>query len=163
MKVFYTRSIKFCFMVLKTIAKALGYFIAVVLLILLVVFFLGGFTSFDEVSGKLKENGASVENTGQVQTPIFTDKSEYNTIKARQIKLNGENVQIYEYITFIHAEVDANKVSPEGSTIGKTSILWTDNPHFYKKGRIIAVYTGKNTQTTSALEKVFGTQFAGRG
>jgi hypothetical protein len=41
-------------------------------------------------------------------------------------------------------------------------VSWMATPHFFKKGRILVLYVGDNTETLGLLESVLGAQFAGR-
>jgi hypothetical protein len=41
-------------------------------------------------------------------------------------------------------------------------MMWMDTPHFYKAGRIIALYIGSDKTIVGLLERVLGPQFAGK-
>jgi hypothetical protein len=77
-------------------------------------------------------------------------------------KLNGEDVQVFEYHDHSTAKTEAALVSPDGSFIGTSLPFWIAPPHFYKAGLIIVLYVGENTAVTDALESILGEQFAGR-
>ena len=57
-------------------------------------------------------------------------------------------------------ENEASQVKQNGGTIGNEMIMWTDVPHFYKVGRIIALYLGTDEALTGLLERVMGREFA---
>jgi hypothetical protein len=57
---------------------------------------------------------------------------------------------------------EASQVVPEGGSIGTSMVTWINTPHFYKTGRIIALYVGSDQTILSLLEKVLAPQFAGR-
>ena len=59
-------------------------------------------------------------------------------------------------------ENEASQVAPDGGSIGTSMVSWMDAPHFYKTGRIIALYVGSDQTILDLLEKVMGPQFAGQ-
>jgi hypothetical protein len=81
--------------------------------------------------------------------------------EGRVIKVNGQDVQVFEYESNEAMEAEAAQVKQNGGTIKNEMIMWTDVPHFYKTGRIIALYLGVDESLTSLFEKVMGRQFAG--
>ena len=78
------------------------------------------------------------------------------------IKVNGADVQVFEYESAEALENEASQVAPDGGSIGTNMVMWMDAPHFYKVGRIIVLYVGSDEAVLSLLEKVLGEQFAGR-
>jgi hypothetical protein len=83
--------------------------------------------------------------------------------------VNGQDVWMYEYPAPALAEVDASGISADGSTFhtgigpfGSTVIVdYIAPPHFYKTGRVIALYVGRDADTPRLLRQVFGPPFAG--
>ena len=83
--------------------------------------------------------------------------------------VNGQDVWVYEYPAPALAEVDASSISPDGSTFhtgigpfGSVAVVdYIAPPHFYKSGRVIALYVGSDTETLRLLREVFGPPFAG--
>ncbi len=78
------------------------------------------------------------------------------------IKVNGADVQVFEYESAEAMEIDASQVAPDGGSIGTSMVMWVDAPHFYKAGRIIVLYVGGDQTILDLLEKAMGPQFAGR-
>jgi len=103
----------------------------------------------------LQASGATVE-TGEPITQVFF-RPEGNIIK-----VNGADVQVFEYESVEAMENEASQVAPDGGSIGTSMVTWMDTPHFYKAGRIIVLYVGSDEAVLSLLEKVMGPQFAGR-
>ncbi len=58
--------------------------------------------------------------------------------------------------------IKASKVAPDGGSVGTSMMMWIDTPHFYKAGRIIVLYLGKDKSLLDLLNKVMGPQFAGQ-
>ncbi|HEX3270677.1 MAG TPA: hypothetical protein VHR15_08505, partial [Ktedonobacterales bacterium] len=73
--------------------------------------------------------------------------------------VNGQDVWMYEYPAPALAEVDASSISADGSTFhtgigpfGSTVIVdYIAPPHFYKTGRVIALYVGRDAETLRLL------------
>jgi len=103
---------------------------------------------------ELKSTDASVNTGEKVSQPFFSPQGQV-------IKLNDEDVQVFEY----SSEADANKetmlVSVDGSSAGTTMITWIDTPHFYQSGKIIVLYVGNNPEVIEILTELLGPQFAG--
>jgi hypothetical protein len=76
--------------------------------------------------------------------------------------VNTGHVSVFEYPSAAAAESDAAKVSPDGSAVGSTSITWVGPPHFFKGGRLIAIYAGSDVGVLRPLEAVLGPPFAHR-
>ncbi len=84
--------------------------------------------------------------------------------------VNGQDVWMYEYPAPAVAEVDASGISADGSTFktnlgpfgsAAVTVDYIAPPHFYKTGRVIALYVGRDAETLRLLRQVFGLPFAG--
>ena len=108
-----------------------------------------------ELVDALRAAGATVEPSGPVTQAFFTPEGYI-------LKVNGADVQDFEYESEEAMEGEAAQVAPDGGSIGTTMVTWVDVPHFYKAGRIIVLYVGSDAEVLSLLESVLGPQFAGR-
>ena len=99
--------------------------------------------------------GGSVESGEAVEQPFFT-------VEGQIIKVNGADVQVFEYETAEAMAVDAAEVSEDGGSIGTSMVNWMSTPHFYKAGRILVLYVGDDQAILDLLEGALGPQFAGR-
>lgn len=115
----------------------------------------GPVTDYVSLIDQLRAAGATVEPAGAVSQPFFS-------VKGQVIKVNGEDVQVFEYTDAAAAEAEAATVSPDGRSIGTSMVTWVAAPHFYKTGKLIVLYIGNNQTTLAALETALGPQFAGR-
>ena len=103
----------------------------------------------------LQNAGATVEEGNPLSQPFFTPEGSI-------LKVNGADVQVFEYESMESMEEESSQVMPDGGSIGRSMIAWMDTPHFYKAGRIIVLYVGSDEAVLGLLEKVLGPQFAGR-
>ena len=78
------------------------------------------------------------------------------------ITVNGQDVQVFEYENSESMENEASQVAPDGGSVGTSMMMWMDAPHFYKAGRVIVIYIGRDEQILTLLQSVIDTQFAGR-
>ena len=108
------------------------------------------------LSEDLRAAGASVDVGGPIGQSFFG-------VPGQLLTVNGIVVQVYEYPGLEDAERDAAQVSPDGHTVGLTSILWVATPHFYTLGSLIVLYVGDDADLPPLLEEVLGPQFAGGG
>ena len=111
-------------------------------------------TNYASLVDNLKSTGASVEIGESVSQPFFTTQGQV-------IKLSGEDIQVFEYISEEEAIKESMQVSTDGSSVGTTMISWIDTPHFYQTGKIIILYVGNNPEMIEILSEVLGPQFAG--
>jgi hypothetical protein len=103
----------------------------------------------------LQASGANVEAGELVSQAFFSPEGSI-------IKVNGADVQVFEYESVEAMENEASQVAPDGGSIGTSMVTWMDTPHFYKAGRIIVLYVGSDESILSLLENALGPQFAGR-
>jgi hypothetical protein len=115
-------------------------------------------TDYDSLVDNLRAAGATVEHPALPQVIV----QDFFSVTGQVFKVNGEDVQVFEYSDQSTAEGEAALVSPDGSTIGTSSPFWVAPPHFYKAGKIIVLYVGEEPTVMDMLDSVLGAQFAGR-
>lgn len=109
--------------------------------------------------GALEDAGWPVEEVGPTSGSLFNGAGHI-------IKVNGIEMQVFEYADEQALEAQAALISPDGGQITDSSgaiaiVDWVDMPHFFKKGRIMVVYIGRTERTLLALKDVLGERFAG--
>ena len=97
----------------------------------------------------------NVTQEGEISQTFFS-------VEGRIIKVNGEDIQVFEYANIADADADSSLVSPDGSSVGTNMITWISAPHFFKKEKLIVIYIGENNNIMNGLEKALGKQFAGQ-
>ena len=102
----------------------------------------------------LEEAGATVEMGEPLSQPFLS-------VAGNIIRVNGADVQVFEYESVEKMELESSQIAPDGSSNATTMISWIDTPHFYKSGRIIALYVGSDDAILSILESALGAPFAG--
>jgi hypothetical protein len=102
----------------------------------------------------LEASGATVETGESISQPFFTPEGSV-------IKVNGADVQVFEYESAEAMDSEASQVAPDGSSVGTSMMNWVDTPHFYKADRIIVLYVGSDETVLELLQKTVGNQFAG--
>ncbi len=111
---------------------------------------------YEKFLEELRTNGASVGDAGEIEQAFFS-------VKGKVVKVNGEDLQVFEYEGEEETNSQASLVSTDGSSIGTSMVSWIDEPHFYKRGRIIVIYIGQNPTTIELISGILGEQFAGWG
>ena len=104
---------------------------------------------------KLRAAGASIEVVGEVDQPFLS-------ITGTMIKLQGEDVQVFQYSSAAEMEAQAALISRDGTAVGTRKIHWIDAPHFFKQERVLVLYVGNDEKVQEALKAVLGPQFAGQ-
>jgi hypothetical protein len=99
--------------------------------------------------------GGTVESGETIEQAFFT-------VEGQIIKVNGADVQVFEYETAEATEADAAQVADDGGSVGTSMISWMATPHFYKAGRILVIYVGDDQAILDLLEGILSPQFAGR-
>lgn len=102
----------------------------------------------------LRASGASVELGDAVDQPFFS-------VTGKTIILNGEDVQVFQYLDVATAKAQAALVALDGNTIGTSKPIWMEPPHFFRQGKLLVLYIGSNDQVLKMLTTVLGRQFAG--
>src|SRR5438067_411400 len=111
--------------------------------------------TYSSLIAALRSLGIRAEPAGGVDQPFFS-------VQANVLRINGEDVQVFDYSDAAAANAEATLVSPDGTSIGTSNLHWVSPPHFYKRGKIVALYLGENIRVLRALETVLGEQFAGK-
>lgn len=93
---------------------------------------------------------------------LARESTAYFEVSAQVVQVNTGAVNVFEYRDAAAAGRDAARVSPDGSSVGTTSIFWIGPPHFYRDGRLIVIYAGDAVAVLQPLEAVLGAPFAGR-
>lgn len=99
--------------------------------------------------------GADVEFGDTVDQAFFS-------VPGQIIKVDGTDVQVFEYATAQDMGTEASQVTEDGSSIGTSMVSWMAPPHFYRSGRLLVLYVGEDQAVIDLLESVIGPQFAGR-
>jgi len=110
---------------------------------------------YETLVTRLTAEGAVIEKGAEISQPFFS-------VPARTGTINGEDLQVFEYLSEKTVDEDASTVSRSGSSIGTNMVSWIQPPHFYKSGKIIVIYLGSNRDIMNILEDILGTQFAGQ-
>ena len=97
--------------------------------------------------------------TAEIVESVFQD---FFSPEGSLVRVNGVDIQVFEYETPEAMEQEAAQVSPDGGSVGTSMMMWMDAPHFYKTGRIIVLYVGSDENTLDLLQMVIGAQFAGQ-
>lgn len=103
----------------------------------------------------LRESGAEVELGNTVEQAFFGPTG-------RILKVNGEDVQVFEYPSAEALEADAVQVSADGGSVGTSMVTWMAAPHFFKSGNVLVLYVGDDAAVLDLLKGALGEQFAGR-
>jgi hypothetical protein len=103
----------------------------------------------------LRAGGAKVELGDTVEQAFFT-------VAGQILKVNGKDVQVFEYESPEKMEADAAQVAPDGGSIGTSMVTWAEPPHFFKSGRVLVLYVGEDKAVIDLLKGALGEQFAGR-
>jgi hypothetical protein len=118
----------------------------------------------DQVSliDALRSKNVTVDISGTISQPFLSPQS------GTAVRLSGgplttpADAQLFEYSSAAAASADAKRISSDGSGTATKKISWVAPPHFFLKGRVMALYVGNDPAVLSLLQSVMGPQFAGR-
>ncbi|MHC4310562.1 MAG: hypothetical protein ACYSSN_11505 [Planctomycetota bacterium] len=111
--------------------------------------------NYETLVSKLSAEGAVVEQGDEISQPFFS-------VPGKTATINGDDLQVYEYLSEKTVEEESATVSSTGSSIGPNMVSWIKPPHFFRSGKIIVIYLGTNADTINLLEEILGEQFAGQ-
>lgn len=106
------------------------------------------------LSQALRAAGATIESGETLQQDFFS-------VEGQIIKINGADVQVFEYKSAEAMEAEAALVAADGGSVGTSMMMWFAPPHFFKSGRILVLYVGEDANVLNLLGSVFGQQFVG--
>jgi hypothetical protein len=104
---------------------------------------------YGEVVAALRSLDAELEEDGQVDEPLFD-------VNTHLLRINGQEVQIFEFPDEAARQAAAETISPTAATIGTVIPEWVDTPHFWSRGRVIVLYVGQDQPTVDLLTSVLG-------
>ena len=147
-------------------ATVVGASVGAVLLILvgLVLYTQLTALSYTGLQSALRAQGATVQDEGSVSPSPFLAGTDYI------LRVNGTEVNVYEYRTTIEATYDASRLSADGTTFAPRFGPFGDHaatvdfiapPHWFRRGRVIVEYVGRQADLLALLRQVLGPQFAG--
>ena len=105
---------------------------------------------------------ATVDITGSIGQPFLHPDSGTTVKLSRGTLASPADVQLFEYASAAAAGADAHQIRADGSGTATTQISWVAPPHFFLKGRVLAIYAGSDSAVISLLSSVLGPQFAGK-
>lgn len=111
-------------------------------------------SDYNSFISALREKGYIVEEPLELQ-PSPNDNL-LLSVHPRVIKIDSENISIFEFIDSETAKSQAQTISSDGSHIGYSMIDWVEPPHFYLQGRIIIGYVGRNKNLLNGLKDIIG-------
>lgn len=114
--------------------------------------------SVEDTAGLIKaleSAGAEVKAGDPIDQAFFS-------VPGGILKVNGADVQVFEYQSAEAMGTEASQVSEDGSTIGTNMVSWVEAPHFFQSGRLLVLYVGTDTAILDLLKEMLGEQFAGR-
>jgi len=82
-------------------------------------------------------------------------------VPIRNFMVNDALIHVWEFPSEDEAAAGAATVGPDGFSVGRAFVDWTNSPHFYSSGSLIVLYVGNDVGTLTLLERVVGDQFAG--
>lgn len=106
----------------------------------------------------LKKAGADVR-------PDKAFKQNFLSVEGKYYAVNREFIHVTEYPTPQALEADTVRIAPEGNLSSNpdslTLIIWPDDPHLFRQGRVLVLYAGQNQAIQELLQGALGPQFAG--
>ena len=102
----------------------------------------------------LRAKGLTVSPTGTITQPFFP-------VPGQTLKVNGQDLQVYEFDSSSAAQTQAKKISSNGKAVGDTLVNWVGLPHFFQNGKILVLYIGSDQKLQKTLGSLLGPQFAG--
>ena len=117
---------------------------------------------YDSLVIRLESVGFLVEAAGELVEPFFS-------VPGRALLVDDRLITAFEFADAADAAKESAGISPDATAIqvatdgalSVTSPLWSAPPHFFRSGKLIVLYVGRETRMVEALEAVLGPQFAG--
>jgi len=95
----------------------------------------------------LTKGGAKVELGEDVDQAFFS-------VPGRILKVNGADVQVFEYDDAAAREAESANITPDGQPSPTMMVTWVDQPNFWAKGRVIVLYLGQDADMIERLTQI---------
>lgn len=97
----------------------------------------------------LRQAGATVEEAGEIEQEFFS-------VAGRVLRVNGAEVQVFEYADTAARQAESDGIDPGASSIGTTMVTWVDQPTFWAADRLIVLYVGAQADVQARLSAALG-------
>jgi hypothetical protein len=114
----------------------------------------GDLATYDDLAEALRAAGATVEPGDELEE-LFPG------IPNRVLKVNGMDVQVFEFPDEDAAAAAASTIEANGYIVGTMQLEWIEQPNFWTSGRLIALYIGQDRETIDLLTGVMGEPLTG--
>lgn len=122
-----------------------------------------------EFADQLRSKGLTVEHIAEASQPFLRTVGERLRLSGGPLAQPIE-LQVYTYDDPALAVDDAARVQPDTSVrwtepdgnVKTISFAWAAPPHFFRRERVLALYTGTDPTVLTLLTDLLGAQFAGR-
>ena len=98
--------------------------------------------------------GHRIEIGPEVEKPYFD-------VPARGLKINGSPVYCVAFTESKETDEFVATIAKDGRMIGEKKVEEEKTPHFFREGKVVALYLGDKQSTIEILEEVMGKQIAG--
>lgn len=112
-------------------------------------------TSYMSLVMALRGAGATVDVGAPISQPFLSGAGQI-------MRVNGEDVQAFQYSSPAAAEADAARINADGSGTATMLVTWVGPPHFFRTGPLLVLYVGTRADVIRPLQTVLGQQFAGQ-
>jgi len=109
-------------------------------------------TNYTSLNAALRDRGLSPFPAGSANVAFMS-------IAGIKAKVGSEFLFVFEYREDASATADAEKIQPDGTVAGDTTV-WKAVPHFYRSNRVIVIYDGTDATLLQTLSEVMGPPFA---
>lgn len=117
----------------------------------------------EEVEDLLRRTGLTFVLDSELPTDYLPGQARIYSVDEGR-----ERVEVYAYATEAEAVSAAAGVSPDGMTLvdprapgERVAVQWPAPPHFYRSGRFLLVYAGRDKAALEALQAALGPPYAG--
>jgi hypothetical protein len=105
--------------------------------------------SVADLMATLEEAGASVQWAGTVNQTFFA-------VPGWLIRVNGQEVEVYEYLDEATRLSDAVRIAADGSRVADTAVEGTGQPTFWTEGKLIVLFLGDTSEVPDLLTAALG-------
>lgn len=100
---------------------------------------------------------SDIEEKGYKVEIIAKDKDFFDAPKF-EVKIGDHKVSAYDYEEMSTLEKDTSDITENGLVVSGTRVSWNKTPHYYKKGELLVIYDGDDTETINSLNEVLGSE-----
>lgn len=116
------------------------------------------YTDNTKVSDYNLENFKSDMESEGYDVKIISKSKDFFDAPKFEVEIGANKLSVYDYEDMTTLEKDISAITENGYVVSGTKLNWAKEPHYYKKGELLVIYDGDDTEIINYLDKFLGSE-----